>query len=42
MEQIGRGCITLQGPLVFIEAKFNMQFSLAIYTLVKPFKKISC
>lgn len=41
MKQIGRGCITPQGPLAFIEAKFNMRFSLAIYTLAKPFKNIS-
>ena len=42
MKQIGRGCITSQGPLAFREAIFNKQFSLPTNVLVKPFKNISC
>lgn len=42
MKQTGRDCVTLQGPLAFLEAKSNIQFSSAIYTLVMPFKNISC
>lgn len=40
--ETNRAYITPQSPLVFIEAKFNRQFSLAIYTSAKSFKNISC
>lgn len=42
MKQIGRSCITPQGPLAFTGAKLSTQFSLVIDALVKSCKNISC